>query len=280
MFYLKKVIGIIRNPKCRVAMVNMEEMLREHGMQLQCFEPEEFELMEVQGKSSLFVTDVSEIAKALRQRGKAVLALLHGMNREQDFSLVLYACEEPWDMDADYLDKIYRRYMRLPWEILRTDRCILRETVPEDAEAFFEIYGDGSITRYTDALLPEMEAEKQHINDYIDNVYSFYNFGVWTILKKDTDEIIGRAGFSYREGFEEPELGYVIGKAWQRRGYAEEVCSAVLEYGWEELEFGAVQAFVHPENKASLALCRKLGMQPAGEAVIDGKQYFCMKIKR
>lgn len=222
---------------------------------------------------------MSEIAMVLRQEKQPVLAFLHEKNRHQDFSAVLYACEAPEELDGDYMDKVYRRYTRLPWDVLETDRCFIRETVPEDAEAFYEIYEEPSITRYTEGLFPKIEQERQYINDYIDKIYSFYHFGVWTIIKKDTDEIIGRAGLSYREGYEEPELGFVIRKPWQRQGFAEEVCRAILNYGREELGFTVVQAFVRAENKASLALCRKLGMQPAREVEMTGESYRCMKIR-
>lgn len=218
----------------------------------------------------LWFTDMADIVKVLSQMEQPVLALLHENNRNQDLSAALYACEEPGELDGGYLDKVYRRYKRLPWEILQTDRCLIRETIPEDAEAFFEIYKEPSITRYMEGLYPKIEQEKQYINDYIDKVYSFYGFGVWTVIKRDSGEIIGRAGLSYREGFEEPEIGFVIGKHWQRQGYAEEICNAILDYAREELEFDVVQAFVRPENVASLGLCKKLGMKLERETVIGG----------
>ena len=154
----------------------------------------------------------------------------------------------------------------------------MRETVPEDADAFFGIYSAPGMTLYNDALSPEIEHERQYIRDYIGKVYRFYNFGVWTILKKDSDEIIGRAGFSFREGFEGPERGYVIGRPWQGQGYATEVCRAILKYGFEELGFDEMHAFVRPENEASMRLCRKLGMRCEEPVEICGKEYVTWKM--
>ena len=82
------------------------------------------------------------------------------------------------------------------------------------------------------------------------------------------------AGFSYREGFEEPEIGFMIGVPWQRRGYAEEVCRAILDYGRDVLGFGTVQAFVRTGNEASMKLCEKLGLYNAGIVNIEGKEHF------
>lgn len=280
MFYLKKIMAVIECSEYKDAVDNLAKKLQEQGIELETVKSAESVSVMLQPTQDacLWFTDSAAIVKTLRCKEFPVLAFLHEKNREQDFSAALYACEEAWDLDADYMDKVYRRYKRLPWEILQTDRCIVRETVPEDADAFWEIYREPSVTRYTAGLFPNLKLEKQYINDYIDHVYGFYGFGVWTILQKDTNEIIGRAGFSYREGFEEPELGFLIGKLWQRQGYAEEVCRAILKYGWDELEFAKVRALVHPENEPSLGLCRKLGMLPMEELLLSGKRYVWLEM--
>lgn len=283
MFYLKKIIAIIENRVYQEEINTLARKLQEQGIIFHCFWMDEGGLALVKpehlaGKDCLWMTDVSELNNVLWEENHPVLAFLHEKNCNQDFSNVIYACEKPWELDAVYMDRVYRRYQRIPWDILETDRCLVRETTPEDAEDFYKIYSVPSITRYTEGLFPQIEQEKQYINDYIDKIYSFYDFGVWTILKKDTEEIIGRAGFSYREGFEEPEIGYVIGEPWQRQGYAEEVCRAILEYGRQELEFTRVQAFIRPENKASLALCHKLGMKPAREVIIAGQRHLAFML--
>ena len=62
-----------------------------------------------------------------------------------------------------------------------------------------------------------------------------------------------------RDGYEEPELGYVIGTEYQRKGYAYEVCKGILKYAGECLGYTQVGALVHRENQASIALLKKLG---------------------
>jgi len=223
--------------------------------------------------SCLWLTDCAEWATYLSNKGQAVLVYLHESNREQNFSGVRYACEKPSELDGEYLDRIYRRYQVLPWDILETERCCIRETMEEDVPAFYDIYAEPMITRYMENLFPEKEQELQYVKDYREKVYDFFGFGVWTVLKKDTGEVIGRAGLSYREGFEEPELGFIIGVPWQRQGYAEEVCRAILKYGREELGFDRVQALVMPANEASIRLCEKLGFYHTRQVELDGCLY-------
>lgn len=232
----------------------------------------------------LILTDSPELARICRKLNMAVAAVLSG-NRGPDaawnadtcgagdFSGIPYAVTDTEDLDERYLERIWQRYRGIPWEICRTKRCLVRETTPADVESFYRIYRDKSITAYMEDLFAEPEKERQYIKDYIEKVYGFYGFGMWTVCRKETGEVIGRAGFSLREGSEEPELGYVIGKAWQRQGIAAEVCRAILEYGRDELGFESVRALVRPENAASKELCRKLGFEYAGETEADGVVY-------
>ncbi len=221
----------------------------------------------------LHVTDDLTIAKRLKEQGEAVLVYLHEDNRGQDFSGYLFAVEDPEDLEQEYVERVWRRLKGLPWNILATDRLMVRETIPEDVDAFYTIYSDPMITRYMEGLYPEVEQEKQYIREYIEKVYTYYGFGVWTVIEKESGAVIGRAGISYREGFELPELGFLIGVPWQGRGYAEEVCRAVLCYSFRALQFEQVQALVEPGNEASLKLCEKLGFGQEAVVTLNQKKY-------
>ena len=221
----------------------------------------------------LWITDRGQRAQDLLRQGCPVLAWLHEDNRDEDFSCVRYACENLEELDRDYMEKVYRRYAGIPWDILTTDRCFVRETVTADLDELYAIYAVPSITKYTEGLYPERAQEEAYLQDYTENMYYFYNYGVWTICDKTTGQVIGRAGFSNREGYEDPELGFVIGVPWQRQGYATEVCKALLEYGKEELGFERVQMLVMPENRVSLRLAEKLGFHRQDRMIWEGILY-------
>ncbi|MGN0402595.1 MAG: GNAT family N-acetyltransferase [Acetatifactor sp.] len=226
---------------------------------------------------AVFITDEPAEAERLQKCGEAVVVYLHEGNRDRCFSGFLYAVEAPEELDEEYAEKVYRRQKGLPWNVLETERCLIRETVPEDVEDFFLIYSEPSITRFMEDLYPDKEQEKAYIREYIEKIYGFYGFGVWTVVEKASGDIIGRAGFSYREGSVTPELGFIIGVPWQRKGYAGEVCSAILQYGWEELGFREVQALVEPGNEASLRLCDRLGFCREKEVTVENKVHFLLK---
>ena len=146
-------------------------------------------------------------------------------------------------------------------------------------DAFYGIYAHPSVTAYMEDLFSDRDRELAYTRDYIKNIYELYGFGVWTVLLRETGEVIGRAGLSYREGFEDPELGFLIAVPWQGRGLATEVCRAILTFGKEELEFTKVIAFVMPENAVSCHLLQKLGFQEKEEVRLLGKRHLLWEYK-
>lgn len=224
-------------------------------------------------QSTLFVTDCPEVAQKLSTADFPVLGILRKENKDASFSGVRYLAEGWESITPSYLERVYRRCRGLPWQILETKRCILRETIEADVDAFYRIYEEPSITAFMENLFADREEEIRYTADYRKNMYEFYGYGIWSVILKETGEVIGRAGLDMRRGFEEPELGFVIGVLWQRRGIAEEVCRAILRYGEEELGFTRVQALTEQENRASLALLKKLGFVFAGVYEEMGKEY-------
>lgn len=218
----------------------------------------------------LYVTDQAEVYTALRKKGFYVLPCLCEENRNESFPGALYAVEKLEELDFASLDRIYRRLAGLPWEILETDRLLVRETTVKDVESFYRIYEEPSVTAYMEALCEERDEETAYIESYIETVYAFYGYGMWTVLEKAGGEVIGRAGISWREGYDLPELGFVIGVPWQGRGYALEVCEGILNYARETLEMKEIQALVRPGNERSIKLCNKLGFMPGGETMAEG----------
>lgn len=72
-------------------------------------------------------------------------------------------------------------------------------------------------------------------------------------LKKNSGKLIGRAGLEYREPCREgeAELGYLITPEHWRKGYATEVCQAILSYAKDELGMERIISHVDERNLAS-----------------------------
>lgn len=222
-----------------------------------------FQINHISKTESVILTDEASIAAECSKKQIPYLFWLHEQNKHESLPSGAYCVESLSDVSYDYLDKVYRRTKGLPWEILSTNRLIIREITPEDVSRLYELYADETITRYMEPLFPEQQQEEDYTRDYIQNVYYFYGYGMWLITLKESGEVIGRAGLEYKEGFDGLELGFMLGVSYQHKGYAYEACEGILNYAREELEQTSFRAVVHQDNEASIRLCKRLGFQKA-----------------
>lgn len=207
----------------------------------------------------LMITDEPQTAQELLDAGCYVIILYHERNRQMKFPPVRYGVEDLFLLEYQAYEEAYRRLAGLPWDILETGRLKVRESTVADVDEFYRIYKEPSITLYMENLYQDRDAELAYMRAYIDQIYGFYGYGLWTVILKKTGQVIGKAGLSVREGYEMPELGFVIDVEHQHQGYGYEVCAAILNYAKNELAFDDVQALVKNGNSFSIHLLDKLG---------------------
>ena len=227
-------------------------------------------------EETLFVTDSCVYFNCLRAEGRYAVALYHEGNRGSFFEGASYGVENVQELPLRSYEEAYRRLAGLPWDILETERLKVRESTVPDVEDFYRIYAEPSITYYMEGLYQDPEEEKAYMEAYIKQAYGFYGYGLWTVMRKTDNRIIGRAGINVREGYELPELGFVIERESQRKGYGLLVCWAFLVYAKEELGFERVQALVQEENNASAALLERLGFEYERNVTEQGTEYRLM----
>lgn len=213
-------------------------------------------------EEDLFViTDSQEIIDISKSRNIACSGLYTDSNRKQGLSGVLYCIEDLEYITYDRILKMWQRFHNIPWTIVTTNRLVIREQTTEDIDALYEIYEDPEISRYTENLYSDKDEEYSYLVDYINNQYKYHEYGIWALVKKDTNELIGRAGLSLRPGCDDLELGFVIGKKYQRNGYCYEACKAIIEYAYSELYADTIVSYTNEKNTPSVNLLKKLGFR-------------------
>lgn len=261
---LKKIIFLIADDRQEAVIKKMKANMGTEGEKIfsfigDCRSLQNDGKREDTKKETLFVADSAAVLDELMRRGDYAIAFLHENNGQEDLSGAVYAITDIESLEWESFEKAYLRLAGQPWMIMETKRCVIRETTVEDVEEFYGIYAEPSITRYMENLFPDPADEMEYTKNYIREIYGFYGYGLWTVVCKENGRVIGRAGLSWRQGFDIPELGFVIAVPYQSKGYAYEVCSAIVAYGEQQLGFGEIQALVQKENKASVNLCMKLG---------------------
>ncbi|MCI8891971.1 MAG: GNAT family N-acetyltransferase [Eubacterium sp.] len=184
--------------------------------------------------------------------------------------LVVLGFEE---IGVQFLDRVQKRKNHLPWNILYTERTCVREITAEDLDELYVIYEGEGITDFTEPLF-ERKKEEEYTRSYIQYMYYYYGYGMWVIQDRQSGKLLGRAGIEHRPTQQGTvmELGYIIRAEEQGKGYATEVCQAILAYAKQELEIKELHCFIHPKNQASIHLAAKLGFVRCGHtgAAQDG----------
>jgi RimJ/RimL family protein N-acetyltransferase len=159
-----------------------------------------------------------------------------------------------------YFFMVYARYYKIPLKIIETERLYIREMSMQDMDALFELYDTLKDCPYIDTLY-ERAKEEEFSFHYIQNMYRFFQYGLWLVFLKETGKLIGRAGIENRliDGNQCQEIGYLIGKPWQQQGFAYEACSAIVDYAKEELDIERLFLCTHKKNNPSAQLAKKLG---------------------
>lgn len=143
---------------------------------------------------------------------------------------------------------------------LWTERLYLRTPVEEDADTVRELFREEYETR---------EAALRQIRWLLNSGYDgrlVMNFYIWL---KGTGTCIGRIYLHGKpELGGEVEIGYGIGEAHRRKGYATEAGKAVVRFAFEEYGQEVLAAIVKPENIASQHVIRNLGFQSRGTRLV------------
>ena len=214
---------------------------------------------------TLYIADSERLLRQLQDPGAAFCGYSHSGNTSQNLKRADYILMEPQWVDRDSLVKIWQRQRHLPWTILETARCEVREFVPEDLEAIRALYDEEAV-RFLEAPSEDTAKEKKILEAYIDRVYRLCGYGHWAVLSRQTGELVGRIGFSFPNSSApgpapDASFGYMVRKDWRGKGIAREVCAALIEYGFTQLGFERIGADTALSNTASDKILRSFGFR-------------------
>ena len=229
---------------------------------------------------TLFIADSARLLRQLADAGAAFCAYSHGGNSGEDLSAAEYILMEPQWVDEDSLVKIWQRQRNIPWTILETERCIVREFVPEDTDALYDLY-DEEAKRFLEPPSRNRSLEREILTSYIRRVYRLCGYGHWAVICKKTGELIGRMGFAFPpspapvcDPVPDAMFGYLVRSDRRRQGITREVGAAILQYGFEKLGFTAIGADAAVSNTVSDKILRNFSFIPVAE--VQKQRYYIL----
>ncbi len=149
--------------------------------------------------------------------------------------------------------------------VLTTRRLTLRQLRMEDAEALFAILSDPQVTEYYGHEPHQTLEDTRKLIAQVQERYERREAIRWGITFKGEEKLLGSCGFHhFGAGHRRAETGYELDRAFWRQGIMQEAMSAVLTYGFTELDLHRVEAIIDINNAGSKGLLLKLGFTYEG----------------
>ena len=161
---------------------------------------------------------------------------------------------------------------------LETKRLILRTMLESDIDALHLIFTDPHVMAafqhdpFTRAQMARwLQRNLDHQNEY--------GYGLFSVMLRETGELIGDCGLEQMEELHAAELGYDFRSEFWNQGYATEAACAVRDYAFDVLRLPQLISLIRVGNLASKRVAEKVGMTLAEEFTRYGVQYWKYTLK-
>lgn len=150
--------------------------------------------------------------------------------------------------------------------VLETQNLLLREIAETDAEDLLSIHGDAQHMKWFGSdPLTDIDGARRLIQTFATWREEPASGTRWGLQLRSLPGLIGTCGlFRWNRNWRMCVVGYEISPLHQGRGYMSEALAAVLAWGFREMGLNRVEANVHPDNRASLAVLSRLGFVEEG----------------
>jgi ribosomal-protein-alanine N-acetyltransferase len=143
---------------------------------------------------------------------------------------------------------------------IETARLYLRQFTSNDFDDLYAIYSNSEVMKYITQGVRNREETTADLLDIIAD-WEKHGFGLWAIVDRETNNLIGEGGLRFLDNTSEVEVGYLLVKAYWGKGLATEIAAASIKYGFEVLQLDKIVAVADPENIASRRVMEKVGMK-------------------
>lgn len=222
----------------------------------------------------LVIEDSENGCRAAKAAGMTCMAYYNPDSGKQNLQTASVVVEGFEEIDAIFANKVYCHHHHLPALVCETERLLIKEMEERDIPRLMEICAQETSRDACEGIAKPLTEELEGFVDYRTYMYELCDMGYWCVIKKDTGEIIGRAGIEPKYWDNRKtvvELGYVIDENFRHQGFAYEACKAILQVAGER---GAVYLHcrIKKDNQPSRQLARKLGFVKTDEHILQDSE--------
>lgn len=144
---------------------------------------------------------------------------------------------------------------------IETPRLQLRPFTPDDVDDLHRLYSHRDLFKYMSNEKPLLWEQARAVIDAFTENWKRHHFGVWAVVDRNNQRLIGHCGFKFLENTPDVQIGYLLSQSYWGRGLTTEAAAAVLRYGFEVAKLKRIVAIAKPENIASRRVMEKIGMK-------------------
>lgn len=145
---------------------------------------------------------------------------------------------------------------------METERLNIRLYREDEKQYVINLFTDADVMRHVDNGVVSTETAEALWKKLIED---FYPTGITTIFGvfcKDDDRYIGHCSIRPRpKKPDEWEIGYILAKKEWGKGFATEIASRLIAFGFDELKLPEIFATIDDDNSDSIKVAEKVGMK-------------------
>jgi [ribosomal protein S5]-alanine N-acetyltransferase len=141
---------------------------------------------------------------------------------------------------------------------LKTKRLTLRPLVPADAKVCATMRFHPQVVKWLPPAPGDPAEMGRSMIERFAMGWQTRRYGLWGVFLEE--RLIGHGGLNYVPEFAETEVLWALHPDAWGHGYATEVARAALAYGFDMLGLNLIFAMTLPDNHASQAVMKRLGL--------------------
>ncbi|NDV58415.1 GNAT family N-acetyltransferase [Bacteroides sp. 519] len=155
---------------------------------------------------------------------------------------------------------------------IETERLLLRPIIESDADDIYEYSKNKNV-----GINAGWEAHKsiEETREVMKTVF-LNQESVFGIVLKETGKLFGTIGLitdPKRKNEKVRMIGYAIGEDYWGKGYMTEAVTALLRFGFEELNLDLISAYCYSYNEGSKNVLKKCGFRYEGRLYLAERRY-------
>lgn len=162
---------------------------------------------------------------------------------------------------------------------LETKQLVLRPMLGSDFDALHLIFTDPRVMAAFDHPPFTRDQMQRWLQRNLDHQHKF-GYGLFSVVLKETGELIGDCGLEQMEDMGAAELGYDLRSDHWNHGYATEAAMAVRDYAFDVLQLPQLISLIRVGNIASKRVAEKTGMTLAEEFTRYEIRYWKYSLKK